>query len=1279
MKTMNTQLIMMSLLYFISAAIAPTFAVDVPDSVEIRILSEESDHLVVDISFPAPHFADAGGAIGQIATIPGCFQSDEPGKPALPFAGMPVVVPPGAKPLIRILSIEEAEEASPLIGPAPAIASVQKEKQVSDASIDAKYVFAANSAVYQQNRFYPGKRVVAGDVAIIRGVSILPVRIYPLLYNPAIGKIRFAAHIVLQIEYGVSTPAFQNPLKTDSAFESNVAASIAVNGSAVRTTLLPRKKIEKASPYFLSAADVWCKIYTDQQGIYSLSKENLMQSGLDVISLDPRNLSMYCDGEEIAILVRGEEDGRFDKNDVIEFYARSFKNYYAAENVYWLGVSGKPGKRMARADAAPIAGLPCIDKSRIRIHNEVDFYRRADFPGHADNERWFMDRLYAPASVSYKLNFPMLADTLVDCTLLLRLQGITSNAANPDHHAVATVNGQLVFDKTWDGRTALLDSASFSQSLLHRGDNVLQISAPGDENVLLDWQLIDYFDLEFMQENIADRDSLSMRIHINSPSIIRVDRLSDEPLSAYDISNDKTVRTISSLDTDSNRVQFSEKIPGDHRYLLVSDFKKRHAPAVSFERSALRDASNQADYLIITTPDFVNAVIPLADFRETQGLTTQIITVNKIYDEFGFGHPGDRPIRDFITYAYNSWSSPAPMYVLLVGDASWNPRQLGPDNENYNRDQQSDFVPTHLFEASVDHFEAASDNWFVCVDGEHDVLPDLFIGRLPVRDSSELAAVVQKLLKYETTQTAAPWSRTAAFVADAGEGGTLAFEDSSDAYLRDYIPGYFATKRLYVSRLGAPETRNQIMQTFGDGALTMNYFGHGSVGNWSAQSIFMRDDVPLLHENIYLPFVFTMSCINGYFVEPNEKYRALAEALLNEPGKGAIAVFSGSGEAYPSPLQPLARTLYASLYQHFDRVLGSITTKALLAMYSAFPQNADHLRFYLLFGDPAMRLPYYYEEDAPAYAGFAGQVTVHGRPADQGAHLLAFIDEVMLARTTITTDSGSFGPLYLAQDAPETGEKDGGQPGDSVLFKLVQAHDTLSLAPMAAWRQGEVQTLHLEAIATDVEKESVQFLVDQRIVGLDFMEGETIARSSVISANFAADPKRRNDDVQLLLNNELIDEGEYTVLTSGSTAGALSSIQFSAAGLRDGDYELTLVFKPVDGGRTSFAAGFRFAIKSAIALSQVVNFPNPFSEQTRFTFVLDNDESAFVKIKIYTVAGRLIRILDQITADVGYNEIEWDGRDAAGDKPANGVYFYKIIANDADGTAESIERLVIMH
>ena len=102
-----------------------------------------------------------------------------------------------------------------------------------------------------------------------------------------------------------------------------------------------------------------------------------------------------------------------------------------------------------------------------------------------------------------------------------------------------------------------------------------------------------------------------------------------------------------------------------------------------------------------------------------------------------------------------------------------------------------------------------------------------------------------------------------------------------------------------------------------------------------------------------------------------------------------------------------------------------------------------------------------------------------------------------------------------------------------------------------------------------------------------------------------------------------------------------------------------------------------FRVENRFGLADALAFPNPFDDSgTRFVFTLTGDSPADVLVRVFTASGRRIyeTRLDGLPA--GHHEIPWDGRDAEGQKLANGVYFYKLVAHGSSGTSAYDGRLV---
>ncbi len=132
--------------------------------------------------------------------------------------------------------------------------------------------------------------------------------------------------------------------------------------------------------------------------------------------------------------------------------------------------------------------------------------------------------------------------------------------------------------------------------------------------------------------------------------------------------------------------------------------------------------------------------------------------------------------------------------------------------------------------------------------------------------------------------------------------------------------------------------------------------------------------------------------------------------------------------------------------------------------------------------------------------------------------------------------------------------------------------------------------------------------------------------------------------------------------------------------LKDGDYLLRVVAKDPNGNTADAALSeVYFVVSSEAKLLQVYNYPNPFQSETYFTFRLSQipDE---VKIRIYTIAGRMIKEIIKKSPELNYdlNRIYWDGRDEDGDVIANGTYLYKVLLKNGDKVESVNQKLVIV-
>jgi hypothetical protein len=342
--------------------------------------------------------------------------------------------------------------------------------------------------------------------------------------------------------------------------------------------------------------------------------------------------------------------------------------------------------------------------------------------------------------------------------------------------------------------------------------------------------------------------------------------------------------------------------------------------------------------MVVAPREFLAAAQPLLEQRQRQGLETLAVAVEDVYDEFGFGEHSASAVRAFLVHAYQEWPQPGPRFVVLLGDATADPK-------GYTAAGRKDEVPALL--VRTPYLWTASDPGYAAVNGD-DALPDLAIGRLPAGTVEEAATLVGKVLEYETSGLGVD-GRQVIVADDPDAGGD--FEAHAEE-IAAALPAGRTVDRIYLSRLGAA-TKPAILDAFDAGASVVSYVGHGAAAVWASEAIFSSYDVPALRPQPVQPVVLTMNCLNGYFVAP--AFDALAEALAKAPGRGAVAAVSPSGLSLDAPAHRLHLALMRQLLSPGNRTIGD----AFLAAQAEYTQeggSADVIAVYHLFGDPAMRL-----------------------------------------------------------------------------------------------------------------------------------------------------------------------------------------------------------------------------------------------------------------------------------------------------------------------------------
>ena len=144
----------------------------------------------------------------------------------------------------------------------------------------------------------------------------------------------------------------------------------------------------------------------------------------------------------------------------------------------------------------------------------------------------------------------------------------------------------------------------------------------------------------------------------------------------------------------------------------------------------------------------------------------------------------------------------------------------------------------------------------------------------------------------------------------------------------------------------------------------------------------------------------------------------------------------------------------------------------------------------------------------------------------------------------------------------------------------------------------------------------------------------------------------------------------FTPAQSGSTNKA--RLEWSPQFVEDGTYRLKVEGRDASGNASGPAYEVDFQVINEARISNVLNYPNPFSTATQFVFTLTGAQlPSDLAIQIMTVTGQVVRTIDlaelgPLRVGVNRTDYRWDGTDQFGDKLANGVYLYRVTAKDQD-------------
>jgi hypothetical protein len=316
------------------------------------------------------------------------------------------------------------------------------------------------------------------------------------------------------------------------------------------------------------------------------------------------------------------------------------------------------------------------------------------------------------------------------------------------------------------------------------------------------------------------------------------------------------------------------------------------------------------------------------------------VSLEEIAREFGHGTASGEAIRSFVSHAYHGWAKPSPRYVVLLGDATYDPRGFSAGTTLGS--------PLPALWGKTSWLWTSKDPVVGAVNGE-DELPDVAVGRIPATTVEQAEALVGKLLAWEASGQGL--SGKALLVADDKDAAGD-FEWDVEDVRSSFLSGR-ETEVLKVGELGGAGTRPAVQAAFDGGLGLASYVGHGGSAVWASENVWTRWDAASLRAQSRQPLLLTLNCLNGYFVGTN--FESLSESLVKAEGRGAIAAVSPSGLSVDGPAHAYHRALVGELVSGRHERLGDAVLAA-QGVYAETGLMPELLSVYHLFGDPAMRI-----------------------------------------------------------------------------------------------------------------------------------------------------------------------------------------------------------------------------------------------------------------------------------------------------------------------------------
>lgn len=272
--------------------------------------------------------------------------------------------------------------------------------------------------------------------------------------------------------------------------------------------------------------------------------------------------------------------------------------------------------------------------------------------------------------------------------------------------------------------------------------------------------------------------------------------------------------------------------------------------------------------IIVTDSVYKKHLTPFIKWKTQQGFRLKFIYKGKQYRTNDY-----QQIKDSILKVYNTVAatSQAPEYLLIIGDTKRIPAfGTGPNGNT-------------------------TDLYYGEFDGNGDYIPEMYIGRIPAADTTELKSTLSKIIKYESFKfdDSGKFLEKALISAGYDEGYSTNMNGQIKYAISNYLTPQNHISEYHFNYPQSYTAKDSIIKLINTGQSFINYTGHGEAAGWLHVNL-KTSDIPLLTNKNMYPFIISNACLTGQYGLSS----SFGSRLLLASEKGAIGYIGCSNDSY---------------------------------------------------------------------------------------------------------------------------------------------------------------------------------------------------------------------------------------------------------------------------------------------------------------------------------------------------------------------------------------------